>query len=63
VAVYVDDKLESATEGGTEGASSSKTDKYEELLVNPVIITIARQRGNIDCGGLERVLIRYGSFF
>lgn len=33
------------------------------LLVNPTLLTLVRQRGNIDCGGLKYVLIRYGSFF
>lgn len=32
-------------------ASSSESDRYEELLVNPTLITLARQRGEIDCGG------------
>ena len=63
VAVYLDGKLESAARRGTQGASSSESDRYEELLVNPGILTLARQRGNIDCGGTEYVLIRYGNFF
>ena len=33
VAVYLDGKLESATKTETEGASSSESDRYEELLV------------------------------
>ena len=63
VAVYVDGKLESAARTDARGASSSESDRYEELLVNPGILTLARQRGNIDCGGTEYVLIRYGNFF
>jgi hypothetical protein len=43
--------------------SSSDSDRYEELLVNPALLLLARQRGEIDCGGLEYVLVRYGSFF
>jgi hypothetical protein len=43
--------------------SSSDSDRYEELLVNPAILTLARQRGNIDCGGAQYVVIRYGHFF
>ena len=31
--------------------SSSDSDRYEELLVNPTLLTLATQRGNIDCGG------------
>lgn len=63
VAVYKDGKLESRTKENTEGASSSESDKYEELIVNPVMLKAASQRGNIDCGGLEYLLIRYGNFF
>ena len=44
-------------------ASSSDSDLYEELLVNPALLTLATQRGNIDCGGLRYVLVRYGHFF
>jgi hypothetical protein len=43
--------------------SSSDSDKYEELLFNPTILKIAKQRGDIDCGGLDFVIIKYGSFF
>ncbi|MEL7006602.1 MAG: hypothetical protein AAFN93_28340, partial [Bacteroidota bacterium] len=43
--------------------SSNESDKYEELLVNPTILLLAQQRGNIDCGGLDFVLIKYGSFY
>ena len=37
--------------------------RYEELLVNPTLLELTRQRGNIDCGGLEYLVIRYGNFF
>jgi hypothetical protein len=37
--------------------------KYEELIVNPTVLTLVRQRGNIDGGGVEFLLIRYGSFW
>jgi hypothetical protein len=43
-------------------ASSSDSDKYEELLVNPALLTLATQRGNIDCGGLRYLIIGYGHF-
>ena len=32
-------------------------------VVNPTVIELCRRRGEIDCGGLEFVLIRYGNFF
>lgn len=63
VAIYHGGELVSAARPDLAGASSSESDKYEELLVNPTLLTLARQRGNIDCGGLEYLLIRYGSFF
>ena len=63
VAIYKDGKLETRTKENTEGASSLESDKYEELIANPVMLKAASQRGNIDCGGLEYLLIRYGNFF
>lgn len=48
---------------GLVDASSSETDRFEELLVNPVLLLLARQRGDIDCGGLNYVIVRYGHFF
>src|SRR5262245_14433389 len=43
-------------------ASTSDSDRYEELLVNPTLLTLATQRGNIDCGGLRYLIIGYGHF-
>ena len=43
-------------------ASAAESDRYEELLVNPTLLTLARQRGEIDCGGLRYLIIGYGSF-
>jgi hypothetical protein len=48
---------------GLADASSGESDRYEELLVNPTLITLARQRGDIDCGGLDYLVVAYGSFF
>ncbi len=63
VAIYYQGILASASRPDLTSPSSSESDKYEELLVNPTILKLLTQRGNIDCGGLEYVLIRYGSFF
>ena len=63
VAIYRDGHLETKAKEDTIGASSSDSDRYEELLVNPTLITLATQRGNIDCGGLDYLIIRYGNFF
>ena len=63
VAIYQQKELTQSSRPGTAGASSSESDKYEELIVNPTILTLVNQRGDIDCGGLRYVLIRYGNFF
>jgi hypothetical protein len=43
--------------------SSSESDLYEELLVNPALLNLTGNRGAIDCGGLQFLVVRYGSFF
>jgi hypothetical protein len=48
---------------GLADASSGESDRYEELLVNPTLLTLARQRGEIDCGGLDYLVVAYGAFF
>ncbi|MEE8480590.1 MAG: hypothetical protein V3T59_05050 [Desulfobacterales bacterium] len=63
VAIYRDGHLETKSKEDTIDASSSDSDRYEELLVNPTLITLSTQRGNIDCGGLDYLIIRYGNFF
>ena len=63
VAVYKNGQLESKSKSNTLGASSSESDRYEELLVNPTYIKLASQRGDIDCGGLGYIIVRYGNFF
>ena len=63
VAVYRRGELRLAERPGLANASAAESDRYEELLVNPTLLTLARQRGEIDCGGLAFLLIRYGHFF
>jgi hypothetical protein len=63
VAIYKNGHLESKSKSNTSRASSSESDRYEELLVNPALLTLASQRGNIDCGGLDYLVVRYGNFF
>ena len=36
---------------------------YEEVIVNPTLLTLVTHRGTIDGGGARFVLVRYGSFF
>jgi hypothetical protein len=63
VAIYANDKLISSERPGFANTSSSESDKYEELIVNPTLLKLVTQRGNIDCGGAEYVIVRYGSFY
>lgn len=48
---------------GLSDASGSESDRYEELFVNPALVTLARQRGELDCGGLDYLIVAYGSFY
>ena|SRR5687767_13056187 len=63
VAIYRHSKLELSERPGLANASSSESDKYEELIVNPTLLKLVQQRGDIDCGGAQFVHIRYGNFF
>ena len=63
VAIYENDVLEKKTKSGTENASEDESDVYEELLVNPTLLKLTEQRGNIDCGGLDYIIVRYGNFY
>jgi len=63
VATYRHGDLQLRERAGLSDASKSESDKYEELLVDPTLLTLVAQRGDIDSGGLSYVLIRYGNFF
>jgi hypothetical protein len=63
VALYRHGELQLAQRPALRDASAAESDRYEELLVNPALLVLTRQRGDIDCGGLEYVLVRYGRFF
>lgn len=52
----------SRTRPHLHGASSHESDRYEELLVNPTLLGLARRRGAIDCGGLEFLVVGCGVF-
>lgn len=62
VALYREGQLRSRQRGGLSGASASESDRYEELFVNPVLLKLARQRGDLDCGGARFVVVGYGNF-
>lgn len=61
-ALYRKGDLTSRQRDGLAGASASESDRYEELIVNPTLLTLARQRGNLDCGGARFVIVGYGNF-
>lgn len=63
VAIYRNGALVSSERPGLAHTSASESDRYEELIVNPTLLKLVTQRGDIDCGGAEFVLIRYGNFF
>lgn len=63
VAIYKNDKLISREKTDIAAASSTDSDRYEELFINPALLKLTSQRGNLDCGGLEYILVRYGNFF
>jgi len=52
----------STQRSGLENASSSESDRYEELFVNPIVLKAVSQRGNLDCGGVRFFMIRYANF-
>lgn len=43
-------------------ATTESSNFFEELLVNPSLLKMASQRGNLDCGGLRYIAIAYGEF-
>lgn len=63
VATNLGGKVRMRSRPDLANASSSESDLYEELLVNPALLNLTVNRGAIDCGGLEFVIVRYGSFF
>ncbi len=44
-------------------ASAEVSDAFEERIVNPTLLTLLGRRGDVDCGGLRFVVVRYGNFF
>lgn len=62
-ALYKNSELYTKEKSTGEGHSAAESDQYEELLVNPTLLKLASQRGNIDCGGLRYMIIGYGNFY
>ena len=40
-------------------ATATESERWDELIVNPVLIELASRRGEIDLGGLDHLLVRY----
>jgi hypothetical protein len=47
---------------GVVSETSYESDRFEEPLVNPTLLTLAGQRGRLDCGGLDFLVVGYGAF-
>jgi hypothetical protein len=62
VAVLDGSDLTLRERAGLTDASAADSDRYEELLVNPALLTLTSRRGEIDCGGLDYVIVGYGNF-
>jgi hypothetical protein len=62
VAVGEGQRITTAQRNGLESPSASDSDRFEELFVNPALVTLARQRGELDCGGLRHIVVAYGNF-
>lgn len=62
-ALYRGGRLRCDSRAALDHASAAESDRYEELFVNTAMMTLLRQRGDVDCGGFEHVLVRYGNFW
>jgi len=62
-AIVVSGEVHLRQREGFEFAPAQSSEHYAELLTNPALLTLATQRGAIDCGDARYLLIRYGHFF
>lgn len=62
VSILSGGQLHTAQRAAVSGASASESDRYEELFVNPALLNLTMSRGNLDCGGLSWLVVRYGNF-
>jgi hypothetical protein len=61
VAIYDGQTLQAKSRAGTEDVAGESL-RYEEVLVNPTLLTLASRRGNLDSGGLRYLLVRFANF-
>ncbi|MDP6405899.1 MAG: hypothetical protein QF797_11895 [Alphaproteobacteria bacterium] len=52
--------MQLASDVATE--TTFESNRFEELLVNPTLLTLAGQRERLDCGGLDFLVVGYGAF-
>lgn len=62
VAIAAGQEVTTTQRDDLTNASDGSSDFFEELLVNPTLLTLVRQRGDLDCGGLRHVVVGYGNF-
>lgn len=62
VAAYLDGEVALRSRSDVQLLGSNESDQYEEIIVNPTLLKLVTQRGNIDCGGVQHVVVRYGMF-
>ncbi len=62
VAAYLGGEVGLRSRDDVQLLGSNESDQYEEIIVNPTLIKLLTQRGNIDCGGFRHAVARYGLF-
>lgn len=62
VAAYLDGEVVLRSRADVQLLGSNESDQYEELIVNPTLVKLLTQRGNIDCGGFRHAVATYGLF-
>lgn len=62
VALYRDGKLQNVTRPDRVSPGAWDADKHEEIIVNPTMITLLRQRGRIRSESIQAIIVEYGTF-
>jgi hypothetical protein len=62
VATYLGGEVGLRSRSDVQLLGSNESDQYEEIIVNPTLIKLLTQRGNIDCGGFRHAVAHYGLF-
>ena len=62
VAAYLGGEVALRSRSDVQLLGSNESDRYEEVIVNPTLLKLVSQRGNIDCGGVQYAIVRYGIF-